>query len=1187
MTPIERELAARDATLREAVAAVRRHWRWRVLLEGAAVVGVTLLGALLLGAVLSALLGPGSSTATVVRVVGYLLIGAAAARFLVRPLWRRVGDEQIALYVEEQAPELRQTLLSAVHEMGRPRGEGSSPALTARLMDRAIEAVERLERGATLERPRVRRAAGGLGLAVAAGALLTVFGPAILRDVARVLFIPWSEAAAAPVLAVGVSPGHAAVPRGSALDIRAELHGFSAPAAELVMRADSADTDWIRVPMLRDSTGAGFTVRLFDLVQNTDYFVESEGVTSATFRLTITHLPAVRQVGLELRFPAHTGLPPESIPDGGDVAAVSGTTVLVRAAVTMPVQGGSLRFDDGTTVPLTVGEDGRVGGSFRLTRDGWYRVDLSAPDGTLVPGTVHYTMESLDDQPPIVRIDEPGRDTKVTAVEEVTVSVRVADDFGVSGLELRYAVNGGEERRIVLAEGTSRGTTDLRAAHTFFLEEWPLAPGDLVAYHAVATDGAGNTASSDIYFLEIRPFNRNYRQAEQGGGGGGGGGGESVEGLSARQREIVAGTFNWVRDSARTGERERRENLTTLAIMQGRLKEEVATLSRRMAERNVARVDSLFTIIQAELDTAVRDMQQAEEALGLGRAEAALPAEQRALQRVQRAEAAYRDVQVQMGGGGGGGGGGGSSSAEDLADLFELETDRVRNQYESVQRESSNAAQQELDETRERLRQLAARQQQENERMQRMAEALRDRLGRESGSGGGGGAQRDLAREAEEDARRLERLARERNSPALAEAARQLQQAAEAMRRAASGNAAQGNAALERLQRASQDLETAKAAGMTEGIRDLERRARELGERQREMQSAVEGLPGAAGADRAERIRRLDERKDAMATEVDRMQADAERLARDARREQPTASAGLDGAASEIRDSRLRDRIAYSKGVIRSGSPEYAREFEGQIGEYLNSVAERFREAAGAVGESAERRQERSLERARDLVRGLESLRERTGQRTGQAGQQGAQGAEQEGRQPGQQGEQGSQGQQGKQGQGQQGQQAQGQQGKQGQGQQGQQGQGQQGQGQGQGEGQRADGNRMGGAPDGTPRSLSGGDARQFGREFRLRREAAEELRRDLQEQGVEAGELGRLIEALRRLENGRPFGDPKGLDELQAALIERLKTFEFTLWRQFNAGAADRPALGAAGQVPPEYRALVEEYYRSLARQR
>src|SRR5688500_15342644 len=124
----------------------------------------------------------------------------------------------------------------------------------------------------------------------------------------------------------------------------------------------------------------------------------------------------------------------------------------------------------------------------------------------------------------------------------------------------------------------------------------------------------------------------------------------------------------------------------------------------------------------------------------------------------------YRDVQVQIGGqqGGGGGGGGGGQRPEDLADLFELQTDKMRNQYEAVQSESGQPeqqAQREADAALDKLKELARRQQQENERMQRAAEAMRERLGQDQsarggggGGGGGGGSQRELARQAEEEA---------------------------------------------------------------------------------------------------------------------------------------------------------------------------------------------------------------------------------------------------------------------------------------------------------------------------------------------------------------------------------------------------------------------------------------------------
>ena len=126
----------------------------------------------------------------------------------------------------------------------------------------------------------------------------------------------------------------------------------------------------------------------------------------------------------------------------------------------------------------------------------------------------------------------------------------------------------------------------------------------------------------------------------------------------------------------------------------------------------------------------------------------------------------------------------------------------------------------------------------------------------------------------------------------------------------------------------------------------------------------------------------------------------------------------------------------------------------------------------------------------------------------------------------------------------------------------------------------------MPGGMPGTNR-VGGTDARQFAREFRMRREAAESLRGELSGQNLEVGDLDRAIADLRRLESGRAFSDPKNLEALQQSVIEGLKNWEFRLWRVLGQSGGDRPAMGAPAAAPPEYRALVEEYYRSLARKK
>lgn len=130
-------------------------------------------------------------------------------------------------------------------------------------------------------------------------------------------------------------------------------------------------------------------------------------------------------------------------------------------------------------------------------------------------------------------------------------------------------------------------------------------------------------------------------------------------------------------------------------------------------------------------------------------------------------------------------------------------------------------------------------------------------------------------------------------------------------------------------------------------------------------------------------------------------------------------------------------------------------------------------------------------------------------------------------------------------------------------------------------------GGQIGGAGQGAPGGgrLSAEDARQFSRELRAQRESAEGLRRDLARDGVDVAELERLIGRLRALESGRAFNDPEELARLRLAMLEGFKEFEFSLRRQLGDREREGPVLGGGNEVPPGYRDLVSEYFRSLSR--
>ena len=162
------------------------------------------------------------------------------------------------------------------------------------------------------------------------------------------------------------------------------------------------------------------------------------------------------------------------------------------------------------------------------------------------------------------------------------MQARADDDFGVKQLDLIYSVNGGAEKTVSLYGKGAKPLPQVSAGHTLYLEELGVKPGDFVSYYAKAYDNdtvtGPKSTSSDIYFVKIRPFNQNFRQAQsQGGGGGGGGGGSRIRparspsssGRSSRRRSTSSAI------EPKTPADKFKENTVFIGLSQAKLREQV------------------------------------------------------------------------------------------------------------------------------------------------------------------------------------------------------------------------------------------------------------------------------------------------------------------------------------------------------------------------------------------------------------------------------------------------------------------------------------------------------------------------------------------------------------------------------------------------------------------------------------
>lgn len=991
---------------------------------------------------------PLAATGRLLILVLLAVVATALVWLPLRKLKRNAGADEL----ESRLP-AQQGRIQTYLDMRRRQAEGMDSPLVDLLAGDAATRAESTPVHEVIPNPRIWTPGALAAAAVLVLLLALVAGPAHWGYGTRHFLLGMSlPRDAVPLRKVTVIPGDATVRRNSDLSIRASIEGFRPDAASVFVKYDG-EPEWQRAPMqlVQDSERARWEFKLYALRGPLHYYVQAENARSleksTEHRIAVVDLPRIERVRLTYDYPEWTDLPRRVEETVRDIHAVEGTGVKLEVfandvlhAPVVEVNGKQVAMD---------AQGGAASGSMQVKQAGTYRISARVA-GDLVPLTDEYRIELLADAKPTISIEKPGRDWRATRIEEVPVRINAQDDFRLQNVELRYAVNGGAWQKMDL----TRGGKQVREESLLKLEEMspadagralatapaapPLEPGDLVSYYAVARD-RNQAVQTDLFMVQVQPFERRFTQAG-GGGGGGGNMGDEQGAISERQREILLATWNLQRsgDKASRSRKQLEESAKMLAEMQTVLAQQARTLSERTRARISLDEDATIRQFVESLDRAVEAMDPAATHLENFKLAQAVPAEQQALQQLLRAEAAFRDVQVSMQRDSSGMGA--AQAARNLTEMFELEMDVDKNHYETESQLAKEQKQAELDDAVRKLKELAARQEKLAQEMQRSALPEKEQRWR----------QEQLRREAEDLRRRLAQLQRQQqdsnsqdpnargqqsqgqqsggqqgqqsNNDQVADAMDTMRRALDDMRAASSdpqnspGNP--GKSAQEagrKLQKALEQMDRPAQQGLSEALEQFASQTRRLANRQRETEAdlyAALSEADAAGRRRGQldpkRAEALTRTKQEMAEEVRKLQQDMRNAMNDHRIQQPESTRKLGEVVSELESTNVVTRISRSASEIQYGRARDAASREGLITDVLESLEQALQETAQLAAREGKRDTapadpEALLAGLSDLRRQLQEAQHGKGQQGTERGQgQGSQHDRQQARQQGQ-----------------------------------------------------------------------------------------------------------------------------------------------------------------------------------------
>ena len=647
-----------------------------------------------------------------------------------------------------------------------------------------------------------------------------------------------------------VLPGDTAVERGSTVIVTMRFGGTSPSGATLHWQP-TGDAPAQRLPMHQALSDPVVAASLVNLSLSGTYWIEHDGTRTPAYRVEVFERPALVRADATLDYPEYTGLVARTLPDVRRLSAVVGTRAEVTFLMNQPLRRAVLRSTEhGTEIELQPQPGAALQYRWQLTLEQSDRYTLHLVDeaGRTNAIPTEFRIDARENRRPELRLTSPSGDQRLSPLEEVQLMAEARDDFGLRDYGVAYSVGHEPPRYVSLAGEPTEPPLHATMEHLVSLEMLALRPRQLVTWFAWADDhgpdGALRRTTGDLAFAEIRPLDEIFRESETGGSPAQAGeGGDSAFDLLEVQRQISVAI--WKLHSRDDEVSALREDITTTREGQQQAQRQLQEVSRQLNAPGVARwVEEAGAQMEATTDhlTTAADRERR------GALQDAWLSSQAAYQALLRLQPDNTDVARSSSAGG-------RSGRRNQRQLNELEFRRDEDRYATESQAQAEPTPEEREQLQvlARLRELARRQQDLNERLQELQTALNAAKDQEEQEE----LRRELKRLEQEQRRMLADLDEVRDrAEQLApgeraqDARNQLQQTRESMQRAGeqlgqgevSQALAAGTRAREGLEQTGEGLRQDAASRFGEQMRQARQEARELATTQADAQRQLEEL---------------------------------------------------------------------------------------------------------------------------------------------------------------------------------------------------------------------------------------------------------------------------------------------------------------------------------------------------------
>ena len=999
------------------------------------------------------------------ELIGVVLVGVMAATLIAMLVARFSyrNRRKLALRIEQRFPSLNQRLLTALSipqpAVGQPLGYLQQEVIRDAYRHSQTHAWTQVVSPWQAISSRL------LGIiAIAALAMMAIQAKSPADPYLSSLTIPQRDLDQAVV-----EPGDAEVERGTSLVISAKflllsgtdkerlpqnvtLHIHPQNPAVSTSDAPVAPSDET-LPMRKNLDDPIYSAFLPSISSDFTYSVSTPQWQSDRYQLKTFEYPALVKATALLSYPEYTKLPEKRIEDTLKVSAIEGTRLQWDLQLNKQVARIQVIDSEGELLTASKIDSTETPESYQfavtLSKSTKWQIELIDTQGRKNREPITLSATALPNKAPMLKMTSGG-DLVASPIEEVTLTATARDDFQVIRAGIGYSLAGGDmvEQELVMPETDA---TDPSLNYLLELESLQAEADNLVAYYFwaedFAADGSVRRTQSDLFFIEVRPFDEIFREGEgQPGGqsqaqsqGQQPSSAEQSEELIELQKQIIAATWKVKREQAFKSDKAKLvEDIDVIKDSQLQALELAGEMSGELAD---AKSVQLGQKLETQIQSAIAELRESSARAEVDTLSKALASEQAAYQTLLQLRAhefqVSRSQQQQSS----------SSSSrsesnrqrQQQIDALELENDENRYETQSQAQEAPDQeAQREQRQILSRLQELAKRQEDINEQLKQLQSALeqaqteaekeevRRQLKRLRDQ------QQEMLRESDEVAERMQsaenREQMQTESEKLEEARERLRQSSEALAQENSSQAlAAGTRAERELNELSEEFRKRASGQFNETMRELRQQGRELEQSQQKLSERLSQLnqnENSAGlrtsVDREQLAEKLTEERQ----RTEKLMENVQSTVQDAEESEPLLAQSLYEVFQESKRSRLDQQLEETAELLEHGFDAQAQAQQQQSLESTTKIREGLDRAAESILGDETKALESALSTLDQLQRSLDQEMQAargegespqgepssqsgqpSGQPQGQSGQQGERGQEESGMSESQSGE--------------------------------------------------------------------------------------------------------------------------------------------------------------------------------------